>query len=117
MSLPLLVDEDVPSGIIRALRRRVSGLDLVRVQDVGLRGAADADVLDWAAEAGRVTVTCDRATMIDDAVRRLQLGRRMPGLLVVRRDAASQLVVSDRELITSATSIADWDDQVGFVPI
>jgi predicted nuclease of predicted toxin-antitoxin system len=97
VTLRLLVDEDVPSGIVRALRRRISLIDLVRVQDAQLRGSLDAAVLEWAAETGRVTVTCDRSTMIDEAVQRVRRGMRMPGLVVVRRDAPSSLVISDLE--------------------
>jgi predicted nuclease of predicted toxin-antitoxin system len=39
-------------------------LDLVRVQEVGLRTADDPDILEWAAAQGRVLVTRDRDTMI-----------------------------------------------------
>jgi predicted nuclease of predicted toxin-antitoxin system len=117
VTLRLLFDEDVPSGIARALRRRVAGIDLVRVQDAGLRSAPDSEVLVWAAENGRVTLTCDRSTMIDVAVQRVRVGRPMPGLVVVRRDAPTQTVVADLELVVSATRADDWDGQVGFVPI
>ena len=117
MSLRLLVDEDVPSGVIRALRRRIEMLDHMRVQDVGLRGSADAVVLGWAAETGRVTLTCDRSTMIDEAARRVHRGDDMPGLVVLRRDASSQVVIADLELVVTATSAEEWSGQIGFVPI
>jgi len=117
VTLALLFDEDVPTGIVRALRRRVAEVNIVRVQDVGLRGALDANVLTWAAEVGRVTVTCDRATMIDEAVRRVRDGRRMPGLIVVRRDAPSQSVIADLQLVLGASTADDWDEQIGFVPV
>ncbi len=117
MTLRLLIDEDVPSGIVRALRRRIASIDLVRVQDAGLRGAADAAVLAWSANAGRVTVTCDRSTMIDEAMQRVRRGTEMPGLVVVRRDAASRLVIADLELVVTATNAEEWAGQIGFVPI
>ena len=35
-------------------------LDIVRVQDVGLRTASDPDILAWAASEGRILLTHDR---------------------------------------------------------
>jgi hypothetical protein len=46
-------DEDFNARITRGLRRE-SGIDLIRVQDVGLAAAPDDTVLDWAAAHGRV---------------------------------------------------------------
>jgi nucleoside-diphosphate-sugar epimerase len=43
--LPLLADENLHGDIIRGLRRRRPGIDLVRAQDVGLYGAGDPAVL------------------------------------------------------------------------
>jgi predicted nuclease of predicted toxin-antitoxin system len=53
MPLQFLADEDFRRRIVRGLSRRVSGLDLLRVQDVGLAGAADPIILEWAAQEGR----------------------------------------------------------------
>lgn len=59
----LLADESFNNVILRGLLRRASHVDVVRVQDVGLEGAEDPEVLHWAAEHGRVLVTHDVATM------------------------------------------------------
>jgi hypothetical protein len=42
--LRLLADENFNGDIVRGLLLRHSALDLVRVQDVGLAGADDADI-------------------------------------------------------------------------
>jgi len=47
--IALAIDENLNNDIVRGLLRRVPELDLVRVQDAGLRGADDPDVLKWAA--------------------------------------------------------------------
>ena len=52
-----LADEDFNNDLLRALRRRRPVVDVVRVQDVGLSGRPDPDVLAWAAEQGRVLLT------------------------------------------------------------
>ncbi|WP_200388716.1 DUF5615 family PIN-like protein [Thiocapsa imhoffii] len=37
----MLADENLDGNIVRGLLRRVQGVDVVRVQDVGLSGADD----------------------------------------------------------------------------
>ena len=42
-------DENFNGDVVRALLLRQPDLDIVRVQDVGLAGIADPDILAWAA--------------------------------------------------------------------
>lgn len=46
--LRLLSDENFNGDIIRGLFLRQPNLDLLRVQDVGLREVDDLEILDWA---------------------------------------------------------------------
>jgi hypothetical protein len=55
--LRLATDEDFNNRILRGLLRRRPELDIVRVQDAGLRGEDDAAVLEWAAGEG---ASCSR---------------------------------------------------------
>jgi hypothetical protein len=48
-----LADEDFNNDVLLGLQRRVARIDIVRVQDAGLRGASDADVLAHAAGEDR----------------------------------------------------------------
>lgn len=61
--LLLVSDENFNDDIVRGLLRRKPDLDIVRVQDVGLRGADDPSVLEWAAREDRVVLTHDAAMM------------------------------------------------------
>jgi predicted nuclease of predicted toxin-antitoxin system len=61
--LRLAADENFNGDIVRGLLRRNPKLDIVRVQDVGLSGADDPSVLQWAADQGRVVVTHDISTL------------------------------------------------------
>jgi predicted nuclease of predicted toxin-antitoxin system len=61
--LRFAADENFNNNIIRGLLRRQPELDIVRVQDVGLRGADDPTVLEWAAQEGRILLTHDVATI------------------------------------------------------
>ena len=60
-----LTDEDFNNDVLRGLQRRV--VDVVRVQDLGLRGASDVDVLARAAVENRVLLTHDVSTLIGRA--------------------------------------------------
>ncbi len=46
-------DEDFDNDALRGVRRQLQNVDMVRVQDAGLRGADDPTVLDWAARESR----------------------------------------------------------------
>jgi predicted nuclease of predicted toxin-antitoxin system len=82
--LRLLFDEDVRGDIIGGLRRRQPTLDCVRVQDVGLAHTADALILDWAAQQGRVVVSVDKKTLAVNAWDRVARGLPMPGVAILR---------------------------------
>jgi predicted nuclease of predicted toxin-antitoxin system len=53
----LSADENFNNDLVRGLIRRMPGLDIVRIHDVGLRGADDQTVLEWCAQEGRVLLT------------------------------------------------------------
>ena len=57
MPLPLLCDEHVRFDVIGGLRAQ--GIDVVTVQDLGLRGRPDPEILAMAAHLGRIVYTSD----------------------------------------------------------
>ncbi len=79
--LLLAADENFDNDIVRGLLRRRPDIDIVRVQDVGLSGASDPIILEWAAEQQRLLLTHDVATItarlsidIDEKLNRLMDG-------------------------------------------
>ena len=70
----LLSDENFNGTILRGLMRRFIDLDLVRVQDLGLMHADDPDILEWAANEGRILLTHDVATVTMYAYERVNQG-------------------------------------------
>lgn len=113
--LRLAADEDFDGDILRGLRRRLLGLDLVRVQDSGLSGAPDPDVLEWAAREGRVLLTHDFDTLIGHAWARVRAGLPMPGVVVVRQGMAVGRAIEELELFAAVSEDGEWDGQVLFV--
>jgi len=74
----LLIDEDLPRSMCRALRS--AGFECTDVRDVGLRGAKDRKILDFAVQKSYVLVTGDL-----DFVRLVRLHSSKPkGLVIVR---------------------------------
>lgn len=69
--LHLLSDENFNGDIVRGLLLRHPELDLIRIQDAGLIGADDPEILAWIAEDNRILLTHDRATIPDFAYTRV----------------------------------------------
>ena len=61
--LLLASDENFNGDIVRGLLRRHPALDLVRVQDVDLMQTPDSEILEWAANQGRVLLSHDVSTV------------------------------------------------------
>jgi hypothetical protein len=110
--LRFLTDEDFDGRLTSALLARVSGLDLVRVQDVGLMHTPDPDILSWAAAEHRIVLSHDRKTMTAFASIRVHASEPMPGLFVVDRQASVARILSDLEAMAAASEMHDWRDQM-----
>ncbi len=58
-----LADENIDSDLVLGVRRRVDDIDILRVQDVGLRTLGDLEILQWAADGGRIPISHDLKTI------------------------------------------------------
>lgn len=114
--LRLLADENLNHDLIRGVLRRMPSLDLVRVQDVGLREVDDPSVLEWAARERRVVLTHDVNTMPAFAFDRLRRNQSMPGMFVVSQQAALASVIADILLIAECSDSSEYDGQVIYLP-
>ena len=101
--LRFAVDEDFDNRIVRGLLRLLPALDIVRVQDAGLLGKRDPEVLEWAANEHRVLLTHDATTMTKHAYARVESGRPMPGLFEVGQDLPIGEAISDLMLIATCS--------------
>jgi len=115
--LRLLADENFNGDIVRGLLLREKNLAIVRVQDVGLGNASDADVLSWAAEDGRIILTHDRATMPRYAYERLAGRARMSGVFVLDDRFPVGLAIQELLLINACSEQTEWDGQIIFLPL
>jgi hypothetical protein len=92
-------------------------LDIVRIQDVGLQGAEDPNILEWAAQEGRVLLTHDVATMGDFAYERILKNQPMPGVLAVIRSIPIGLAIEGIILVVECSFEAEWEGQVRYLPV
>lgn len=115
--LTFLADENFHGDITRGLLRRRPEMDIVRLQDVGLSGADDPAVLDYAALSGRIVLTHDVATLKDFAFERVLRGLPMPGVLEVRRSLAIGRAIEEILLVTDLTREGELEGQVLYLPL
>ena len=113
----LLSDENFNDDIISGLLLRRPDLDLLRVVDVGLRGADDPDVLAWAAGNCRILLTHDKATMPDFANARVAAGERMPGVLVLYNRLPVGQAIDELVVVVECSEAAEWEGRVQYLPI
>jgi predicted nuclease of predicted toxin-antitoxin system len=115
--LKLLVDEHISRFIVRGLLRRERELDIVRVQDVGLRTKDDQEILAWAAQEGRVLITYDVSTIPNAAYKRVMEGLPMPGVIAIRSDVTIGRAIEDLFVVIGASFPDEWEGRVLRLPL
>lgn len=115
--LRFVADEDFTRVIVRGVLRARPDIDLVCVQDVGLRTQEDAVVLSWAATEGRVLLTHDAQTMPAYAYERVRNLLPMPGVFVIPQDEAIGRIIEDLILLAECSEEGEWEGQVQYLPL
>ena len=117
MNLKFLTDADFDNDILRGLLRRKPNLDIVRVQNEGLRTADDPTILEWAANERRVLLTHDVNTMTAHAYARLKAELPMPGIFVVPQTLVISHAIEDLLLIAECSTEGEFEGQVIYLPL
>ena len=115
--LKLAADENLNNNIIRGLLRRNAEIDIIRIQDVGLSGASDPDVLAWTASENRILVTHDVNTITRYANERLQASQAMPGVVEVARQVSIGQAIEDLLLLIEYSDVGEWEGRIIFLPL
>ncbi len=115
--LRFLADENFNGDIVRGLLRQKPDLDIVRLQDVGLSGASDERVLEWAAEEGRVLLTHDVNTITRYAYNRIKAGKPVAGVFEVSSDISAGQAIEELLFIAECSLENEWRDQIRYLPI
>ncbi len=112
-----LADENFNNDIVRGVVRRLPTADIVRAQEVGLGGAADDDVLEWALVENRIVLTHDKATLIGLAYARITTGKLVPGVFAASQSAPAPQLIDDLVLILECSRTEEWTNQVRYLPL
>jgi hypothetical protein len=115
--LRLLADENFNNDIVRGVRRRNPAVDIMRVQDEGLSATDDPLILEWAAQAGRVLLTHDVATMTRYAYDRVREGMAMPGVFEITRQVPVGVAIEEIVLLAECSLDGEWEGQVRYLPL
>ena len=115
--LALVADENFNGAIVDGLRRRDPGLDVVRVQDAGLRTRPDAEVLAWAASQNRIVLTHDFATMPREAYKRVEAGEALPGVFMIPDDMGVGQAINEILIAVGASLPGEYQDAVKYFPL
>jgi hypothetical protein len=94
------------------LRRRVTGIDLIRVQEVFPDGTPDPEILAWAAAENRALITNDRNTMVAFAYQRVATGEPVPGLIATTNEQSIGSAIDDILLIAECMSEEEIRDHI-----
>jgi hypothetical protein len=115
--LLLAADENLNNKLVRGLQRLNRGVDILRVQDAGLRGADDPAVLAWAADERRVLLTHDVATMARFAYQRVAAGLPMPGVFEIGTGVPIAQAIEEVLLVAECSTDGEWEGQVRYLPL
>jgi hypothetical protein len=115
--LRLAADEDFNNDFVRGVRRRQPAIDFITVQEAGLSGADDPDVLQWAAESNRVLFSHDVSTMTKHAIERVVAGKPMAGLFEASRALPIGKVIEDILIIAECSLEDEWQGQIRYLPL
>ena len=110
-----VADEGFKRPIVRGVLARDPDIPVVLVQDVGLTGASDPDILEWAAREGRIVLTHDEDTMTRDANARLVAGLPMPGVVVVHWNTPTGQAIEGLLEMIGASLEGEWENQIRYV--
>jgi hypothetical protein len=115
--LKLAADENFNNNIVRGLLRRDPRLDLVRIQDVGLSGSTDPELLEWAAGEGRAVLSHDVSTLTHFAYQRVDAGLPMPGVIEVSRFVPVGSAIEDILLLANLSLPNEWEGRIIYLPL
>jgi predicted nuclease of predicted toxin-antitoxin system len=109
-------DADLDGRVLRGLRRAAPGVDIRTAADAGLAGLDDSEVLQIAAESGRILVSQDRRTM-PGHFSRYVAGAESPGVILLREAISISAAIEDLALISTASEAEEWIDRLVWIPL
>lgn len=113
-----LVDECLPSSLVRGLRRRLPDVSVLQVgtPPAPPKGSSDTNLLLFCEHERRILISADRATLPDFIRRHLEAGRHTSGVLLIGPNASLGLILEELSLVYEASEDVEWADVLYYLP-
>ena len=92
-------------------------MDFKSAVSAKLQGKTDLEVLNLAAQEGRILVTQDIRTMPRQFAAFLQAGSHSPGVILIHQTTPAAAAIDALVLVWAATEPAEWADRIVKVPL
>jgi hypothetical protein len=109
-------DADLNQAIVTGVLRREPTIDFQTAAAAELQGLGDLEVLELAAQQGRILVTHDRKTMPSQFAEFIT-SYQSSGVLIVSKKIALEIVIEELVLIWSVSSAEEWINRIAKVPL
>ena len=117
MSIRFLADADLNRAIVTGVREREPALDFITATEADLERMGDPDVLEFAANQGRILVSHDTSTMpLHFSARLRSGGTKSRRVFLARQRASVGQIIDTFLLVWSGSSPEDWAGQVHYLP-
>src|SRR5712671_1330074 len=116
MRVKFQADGDLDGRILRGLRRAAPEIDIRTADDAGLAGLGDPEVLQIAADAGRILVSQDRRTMPAHFAQYLR-DARSPGVIVLREATPIAVAIEELVLIWVGSTAEECINRLVWIPL
>ena len=116
MKVRFIADYDLNGEILDGLVRREPSIDFLSGFEAGLQGVPDPDVLEKAADEGRVLVTHDRRTMPHHFGEFIP-HRQSPGVFILPQRVEIGAAIDELLLIWSASDSDEWTNRILYLPL
>lgn len=113
--LRFLTDENIEGHLVKGLLSKNPNLDVIRVQDVGLRTAADPLLMDWAGRNNRILITHDISTISPLVYERIAAGQPLPGIIFIQTGMALGIVIRKILQIAATDQPEAWSGRVEYL--
>ncbi len=93
-----LADEDFDGHVIAGVRRRYPRVEIQTIQELGMLGTPDPEILEWATQRELVVLSRDLASMTAFGRQRIDQGLPLYGLLLVHNRLSRVTIIEQIEL-------------------
>jgi hypothetical protein len=114
-----LLDENMAHGVRDQLLYHKPTLVVLCIGDdtAPALGTPDPVLLDWLEENNYILVSRNRKTMPGHLKEHLEMGKHVPGILLIRRGILIGQLVEDLLLIWEASELTDYQDRIEYLPL